>query len=94
MDNEKVGIKESLELVKGVELLGVKGAQILKGGVNAEDIPAALELMKEVSVLVEAVKGVGEIPAEAKDLEQEELIQLGLALFGAVKNISAAAKAE
>ena len=89
---EKKGLKESLELIKALELVGVKGVEIAKGGLGAEDIPAAIELLKEVNVLIEGVKGVGEIGEEMKDLEQEELIQLGLALFGAYKKIASAAK--
>jgi hypothetical protein len=89
---ENVGLKESLELVKALELVGVKGLQIAKGGLNAEDIPLAIDLLKEVNVIIEGVKGVSDIGAEMKDLSQEELIQLGLALFGVYKKIAEASK--
>jgi urease gamma subunit len=93
MNEEKKGLKESLELLKAIELIGVSGLEIAKDGLGVDDISKAVDLLKQINVIIEGVKGVGEIGAEIKDLDQEELIQLGLALFGSYKKIAEAAKA-
>lgn len=93
MNEEKKGLKESLELLKAIELIGVSGIEIAKDGLGADDIVKAVDLLKQINVIIEGVKGVGEIGGEIKDLDQEELIQLGLALFGSYKKIAEAAKA-
>lgn len=87
-----IGIKESLELLAGVELLGVSGIEIAKDGLDMSDVPKALELAKKSDVLVAAVKGLDQVDDEVKDLDQAELLQLGTAAFGMVKKIVAAAK--
>jgi hypothetical protein len=82
------GIKESLEFLDGIKVVGVTVADILKDGkVNLADLPKLLPLLQNVSVLVEAAKGVKEIPAEAKDLSEAELIQLGAKVFEIVRAI-------
>lgn len=89
-----MGIKESLEILAAIELLGVSGIEIAKDGINADDISKALDLIKNSDVLVEGVKGINLVDEEIKDLEQEELIQLGLAAFGMIKKIISATKKE
>lgn len=85
---EKVEIKESLELVKSIEILGVATKKILDDGkVNFQDAPVALELVKEIEPIIEGFKGLNKLDEEVKDLEQDELIQLGLAVFNAYKNV-------
>jgi hypothetical protein len=93
MSEEKKGLKESLELIKAIELLGVSGFDIAKDGLGVDDISKAVDLLKQINVIIEGIKGVGEISGEIKDLDQEELIQLGLSLFGCYKKIAEAAKA-
>jgi len=85
-----VGVKESKELLEGILVLGVSAKKIAKDGVSLADLPEALELLKKVDVLVEAVKGVDAIGEEVKDLSQEELIELGLKVFSVVKAIKEA----
>lgn len=84
----KAGIKESKELLNGVELLAVSAKKIAKDGVSLADLPEAIELLKKVDILVEAVKGLESIDEELKDLEQEELVELGLKVFSIVKAVS------
>lgn len=84
-------IKESLELVKSIEILGVSAKKMLADGkINFADAPIALELIKEIEPVIEGFKGLGEIKEEIKDLSQEELVQIGLAVFNAYKNIAKA----
>lgn len=90
MSTEKVELKESLELVKAIDLLATKGIEISKGGIGAEDIGPAIEVLKQINVLIEGFKGLGGIPAEMKDLDEAEMLQLGSAVFGVYKDIKAA----
>jgi hypothetical protein len=87
-----LGIKESKELLAGVELAAVAGIEIAKDGLGVEDISKALELIKKSDVLIEAVKGIDGIDEEIKDLDQAELIELGTIAFSLVKKIVAASK--
>lgn len=86
----KLELKETMELVKALELIGVKGKEILKDGIDSNDIVPAIELLKEINVIVEGIKDVKEIGAEMKDLDQEELLQLGMAMFSLYKKIKEA----
>jgi hypothetical protein len=87
--SEALGIKESMELLEGLKVLGVGAKAIMKDGkLGADDIPAALELLNKFSVLVEAGKGAGEIMPELKDVSPDELKELGtkvLEILAAVK---------
>lgn len=89
-----IGIKESLEVVTGLEVVGVAGIGLVKAEDMGARIAIGLELLKSSEKIVEAVKGVDQIDEEIKDLSQEELIQLGLAAFGMVKKLAAAAKSK
>lgn len=91
-ESKQLGIKESLELIAGIELAAVSGIEIAKDGLGMDDIPKALELIKHSDVLIEAVKGIDQIDDEAKDLDDAELIQLGSKAYAMVKKIAAAAK--
>lgn len=91
-EKKELGIKESLELVAGIELVTVSTLDIAKDGLGADDIPKALELVKKSDVIVEAVKGIDLVDDEVKDLDQAELIQLGTATFAMIKKIVAATK--
>ena len=88
-----LGIKESKELLAGIELAAVAGIEIAKDGLDVSDISKALELVKKSDVLIEAVKGIDGIDEEIKDLDQAELIELGTITFSLVKKIVSAAKA-
>lgn len=91
--SDQKGIKESLEVVKGLELVGVTVAEVMADGkVNSQDLDSGLKLITNANVLVEAVKGIGEVDDEFKELDEAELIQLGAATFQAIKNIRAASK--
>lgn len=85
---EKVEIKESLELVKSIEILGKATKKILADGkVNFQDAPVALELIKEIEPIIEGFKDLNQLDDEVKDLDEQELVQLGLAVFNTYKSI-------
>lgn len=91
---EQKGIKETLEVVKAVELLGVEAKKVFEDGkINGDDIPSAIELVKNAQVFIDAVEGIAEVDDEAKDLSEAELLELGTKFYSAVKNIKAAKRA-
>lgn len=88
---ESVGIKESMEMLDGVELLLVTAKKIFKDGeVNMDDLGPALEMLQEVKKVVSAVNGMNLIVKEAKDLDQAELVQLALKIQKIVSAVKSA----
>lgn len=91
-ENNKLGIKETLEVIAGLKVLGEFVAKVgADGKVNTKDVPHLISLVKNAGTLSEAVKDAGEVKAEAQDLTQEELAQIGLKALEMVKAIRAAA---
>ena len=93
MSEQKLELKESLELVAALQLLGVQGVKIAKGGIGPDDLAHALELAKNSGDIVAGFKGLDQVDDELKDLDDQELVQLGLASWNAYKAVRAAAKA-
>jgi len=92
---EKVTIKESLEIIKGLDLLADTAVAVLAdGAVNGSDLMIVVEKFKSLNVLVEAFEDSDKALAELKDLDQEELIQLGLAGYSLVKKVALAVKSK
>jgi hypothetical protein len=87
---EEKGIKETLELLGGLQVVAVMADKILEDGkISVSDLQVLLGLLANVSVLNKAVKGVNQIPAEIKDLsaeESEQVIAKVLELAMAIKN--------
>lgn len=84
-------IKEMKELVAGLELLLVSGKKVMADGkLGVADLPAAMELFQKMNVLIDAVVGIKEIPAEVKDLSQEEMVELVALMYGMVKKVKEA----
>lgn len=91
MSEQSQGVKETLEVVKAVELVGIQAKKVLADGkVNGEDLPAALELVKNAQTIIDAVEGITSIDDEMKDLDEAEAIQVGMAFFKTVKAIKKA----
>jgi hypothetical protein len=81
-------LKESLEMLSGISLiLGTVESVLEDGKINLADAPKALELLKSYNKIIEAAKGVKLIPAELKDLDQTEMVQLASALFPLLKQL-------
>lgn len=85
----KEGLKETLELINGVEKFAVDLVKALKDGFDFSDLFKLFGAMKELG---EGVKGANKIVAELKDLDEAELDQLleetkefGLNIFKALK---------
>lgn len=84
-------VVEIKELLKGVELLGISAKKIAKDHkVDLNDLPVVIDLAKNAGVLADAAKGLDQIPAEIKDLDQAEILELVSALFATIKAIKEA----
>lgn len=74
---EAKSIKEILELLEGVKLLGVAGKKVFADGkVDMNDLSIALGLLQNLKVLSDAVAGVDQVIEEAKDLSADEANQI------------------
>lgn len=96
-EEQKHGVKESKELLIGVNELSLVLMKHLKDGFQAGKDAAAIlgELVANEEVknkLVEAVQGVDKVPAEIKDLSLEEGVELGMVQVGYVSKIVDALK--
>ena len=80
-------VKNTLEVIAAVELLGVAGKQIAKDGIAIDDLPKALELLKKYDVLVAAVEGISDVVDEAKDIDSAEAVLVVTALMATIKKI-------
>lgn len=88
---EAKSIKELLELLEGVKLLGVAGKKVFADGkIDMADLPLALGLLQKLSVLSAAVQGADQLVAEVKDLSADEANQLVLKVLELAAAIKAA----
>ena len=80
--SDKKSIKETKELLEGLGKVAVAAKKIgADGKVNAMDLNVIVALASDITVLSEAVKGAGEIPAELKDLDQAEVLEIIQCLY-------------
>lgn len=88
---EQRGIKESMEFLDGVEVLGVTAKKVMADGkISAADLPHAVSLVGQAGTLVKAADGVEDIVKEAKDYSAEELQQIGAKVIAVIAKIKAA----
>jgi len=78
---EVLGISESLEALKAVEILVGDAKEILADGkVDVKDlVSTGPKLVGQVGTIVAGIQGAEKIPAELKDLSQEEISALAQA---------------
>lgn len=89
---QKVGIKETKELLVGVMKMAVLLTNRLSDGFQVEDLSSILAAMAMDPEFREAVAGIKELPAEVKDIDLEEGFELGMLVLKKVPEIIAAAK--
>lgn len=83
-------IKESKELLAGLEVLAVAGAKIAKDKkLGIDDLAPAFEALKQYQVILDAFHGVDQVPAEVKDIDSVEAAQLGYAVVEILKKVKA-----
>jgi hypothetical protein len=83
-------VKNILEVLAAIELLGVSGKEIAKDGLGIDDLPKALELVKKYQVILDAVNDVKLVVDEAKDIDSAEAVLVVTKLMSVVKNIKEA----
>lgn len=83
-------LKEVTEVFAGLELLVEAGKKIgADGKVNVMDLPHLMDLLAKSSILIEAAKGAESIPAELKDLTEDEVKQIVSLVYALVAKIKA-----
>lgn len=82
-------VKNILEVIAAIKLLAISGKEIAKDGVNIDDLPKALELLKKYEVILNAIDDVELVVDEAKDMDSTEAILVVTALMNAIKEIKA-----
>jgi len=83
-------IKETKELLDGLEIAAKAIAKIAKDKkINAEDLPVLISLATDFEKLVAAFSGLGEVPAELKDLDEAEVIAIISKLYAIGKSVKA-----
>lgn len=88
---EQKGVKEMLELIEGIKQLLLVGKAVMKDGkVDMSDLSHLSVLMAKQAELVAAFQGLGDIKAEAKDIDLAEAQQVVLALIAAAKEVKEA----
>lgn len=89
MDQSR-SVKETIEFINGVTEVAVTAKKVMKDGrIDFSDIKHLSELASKHEMLIEAVKGANEIPAEIKDLTVEELQEIGRAVLQAYDRFKA-----
>lgn len=74
---EPKSIKELKELLEGLKLLAVTAKKISADGkINVDDLSSIVELGMQMGTLAAAVEGIDQVPAELKDLDEAEVIEL------------------
>jgi hypothetical protein len=82
MTEVKKDLKETKELFAGLGLVAKEVKAIFADGkVNAGDLGSVMALGKQHQVLIDAVKGADQIPAELKDLDKAELLEIIMLVY-------------
>jgi len=83
---EKKGIKELMEVLAAVEILAVCVKKVMKDGkVDLSDAAVLVELGAQFPAFAAAVDGLKDIPAEAKEIDAQEAIEIVGKLYGIAK---------
>ena len=80
-------VKNTLEVIEAVKIVGVAVKEIAKDGVAIDDLPKALELLKKYELILAAVNDVKLVVDEAKDIDSAEAVLIVTSLMSAIKSI-------
>lgn len=92
MTEEKIGIKETKELFEAVGVLVEVLIERLKDGFAVEDLASILSKVAFDQKVREGLKDLKKLPAEMKDLDLDEGIELAMILVAKVPKYIEAAK--
>lgn len=85
-ESEKLDVKNILELIAALKVLGVLGGKISADGkINAEDLKHLVDAAKEFQVVIDGFKDLDDALKEAKDVDEMEAVQIISELFAAIK---------
>lgn len=83
-------IKEIKELMDALELIAINGAEIAKDGkISSNDLGALITVLSNAGKIQDGFTGLSNVPAEVKDLSEEELVEVVTHLFRIVKEVQA-----
>ena len=89
----KLGVKESLEALEMLRLVGLAAAKIASDRkVSVGDLKHIADLAKDFNKLIEGAKGLDKVDDEFKDLDAEEAKQLISKVFAIIKELRVAGK--
>jgi len=90
-----IGITEIEQALTALGTLATAASKIMQDGkINAKDLGAVIELAKKSDELLEGFKGLDKALEEAKNIDQEEAIQIVVKVISIVKAVKAASKSD
>ncbi len=92
MSEEQHGIKETKELLQGVMSLAILMTKRFKDGFQMDDLSAILAEMSLNPEFRDAVSGLKKLPAEVKDIDLAEGMELGMLVLKRVPEVIKAAQ--
>ena len=83
-------IKNIIEVLEAIKVGAVPVKKALADGLDAADLGALLELVKNYQVFLDAVEGIADIGEEIKDIESAEAVIIASKVFEVIKAIKSA----
>ena len=92
-ESAEKSIKETKEVMAALSVLADFLAKVMADGqVNASDFVHLVGLMQKLEVFTDAFGNIKEVGSEVKDLDQAELIELGMMAYSLVQKVVMAVK--
>jgi hypothetical protein len=88
--SEPKGIKDIIEVLEGIKVIGVPLKAALKDGLSVADLPKLLDIVKQYQVIIDAVEGIGDVIPEAKDIDSAEAVVIVAKVMEVIKAIKEA----
>lgn len=85
------GIKEIKEMLAAVEVVALAAKKVMKDGkVDFSDAMVIVELGSQLPILLAAIEGMGEVVAEAQDIQADEAVALVGEMYAIAKKVQEA----
>lgn len=90
---KSIDLRDTMEYFAAFSLIADQYGLIMEDGkVDFNDAKHFVKFVTEYKVFVNAIEDSGNVIAELKDLDEAELLQIGIAAFAIIKKISASKK--
>jgi len=86
--SEKKSVKETKELLTGMGEATKIVKLIAKDGINAADLLHIQAIAASLPIMKDAVEGIDQIPAELKDLDETEVVEIVGCIYAQAKKIN------